>query len=519
MCVFQSKKGKLNCPKYKIRKMSQRLPSLLLTFVCAAGAQPTFYLPEHLRGGEFAAQHPSLVPPPHLAGPKPSFIDVPVDHFNGGTATWKLKYWTTTSAEWSAAKPGPIFIEMPGEGAAGGPPSVRKGSLIDHFNGVGVGLEHRFFGTSIPLNSSTTKALDAYLSVQQNLADIVFLLAHIKDAMKLPANHPVVSLGGSYSGASAAWIRMLYPSQITAAIALSPPIRATLDFRAYDESNAAALASPAPSCRDQTVATMRALDAAIAADEIKTMALFNASHLHATPMGLTDFLYGIADAAASPVQYGQKAVLCSALAAALPAHPTQDEYVEFYANWTLKQYGGAYFHGCFYNSDCMRDAEHAYPAESARSWYHFKCSELGYLQTATPTPSSPERDGVNPSVRPSSLTVATLIAQCNYIFKRETHGVNATQLLGAAIDKFNHKFGGADSSAGLFATASKIGFFDYSDDPWRTASVLKTTRASLPVHLAVCDGCGHCGSGATPSIAKEVAQIQVQLLTAWLKTT
>jgi hypothetical protein len=313
---------------------------------------------------------------------------------------------------------------------------VQNGTLVDRFNGASVGLEHRFFGSSVPLNDSSTKALDAYLSVEQNLADIAMLLAHVKQYLGVPRDTPVVSMGGSYAGASAAWMRFRYPNDIAAALAASPPIRATLDFRAYDASNAVALSTPDPACRAAAVATMRAIDGALNADPATRgwiFSLFNASRLVATPQGSTDFMYGVADAAATPVQYGEKHVLCDALAK-LPAEPTQTEYVTSFAKWALVQYGGRYFSECFYDSDCMRRATAGSEAQSARSWYHFKCHELGYLQAATPAPSVARAAAHdNPSVRPSGLTVRALAAQCAYIFGRGA-SANQSAALGARVE-------------------------------------------------------------------------------------
>ena len=502
--------------------------------------------------GAFAAEHPWLVARGDPSDPE--FLDVPVDHFAAESTTWPLKYWVATSTGWNAAAPGPIFIEMPSEGPGYGAPSVRNGSLIDRFNGVGIALEHRFFGSSVPLNDSSTKALDAYLSVEQNLADIVVLLGHVKRQLGVPRGTPVVSMGGSYAGASAAWIRFRYPNDVAAALAASPPIRATLDFRAYDASNAVALSTPDSKCRTAAVATMRAIDGALNSDPATkgwVFGLFNASRLLATPQGLTDFMYGIADAAATPVQYGSKHVLCDALAK-LPAQPTPAEYVTFFAGWVLKQYGGGYFSECFYDSECMRSAVAGSAAQSARSWYHLKCHELGYLQTATPVLSAPSavdakpprfvgnpeaakilggasqtargirtklngKIDANPSVRPSGLTVGALAAQCAYIFARGA-AANESAAIGELTSAFNGVYGGANPERGLFSSSSNVAFFDFSDDPWKSATVLTNTtkRPSLPVHLFTHDGCGHCGAGCPQAIADRVLELQEGYVASWL---
>ena len=61
---------------------------------------------------------------------------------------------------------------------------------------------------------------------------------------------------------------------------------------------------------------------------------------------------------------------------------------------------------------------------------------------------------------------------------------------------FNERFGGDRP------TGTKIFFSDFSDDPWRRASVQSPLPESQQCEycLEVCNGCGHCGAGVPPNV-------------------
>jgi hypothetical protein len=182
------------------------------------------FLPEHMRGGHIGRSNPQLLPPPLKAPHKsePVYLTVPLDHFGpAGGKTMQLHYFLSNSSY----KGGPLFVKMAGEGSVNG---CYTDQITANFKGLSICPEHRFFGeTSVPSNDSSTAGLK-YLSVEQNLADVKAIVDHVKLDPKYK-DSPVVALGGSYSGASAAWVRLRYPETITAAIAESGPVEATLD--------------------------------------------------------------------------------------------------------------------------------------------------------------------------------------------------------------------------------------------------------------------------------------------------
>ena len=86
--------------------------------------------------------------------------------------------------------------------------------LSRRFNGLAVGLEHRFFGESQPfeMNQDLTQPVAGheaykYLTVEQVLEDMVYLAHHFQPAelerfwsILTPARTPWIFIGGSYPG-------------------------------------------------------------------------------------------------------------------------------------------------------------------------------------------------------------------------------------------------------------------------------------------------------------------------------
>ena len=472
---------------------------VIASFLSAAAATP--YIPVHLRGGRLWREYGQqpLGGAPALA--KPQFLELPLDHANSSDPnTFKLKYWVADSA-WSKKTDAPVFINMPSEGPAGG---ASVDNLTETFGGIRVSTEHRFFGTSVPcvdgVCGSATPVLRKYMSVEQNLADQAALLGHIQKTYGLAPGSPIVSTGGSYSGASAAWLRAAYPDLVSAAIAESGPIFADVDFYGYDAVLAEALSYRA-GCREAAAATMAALDHMWTTGGTKGQnalkAAFNASHLIGTPQGDTDFLYFLGDSIANSVQYGGKALVCDHLTK-LPALPTPQQYLANWQAYTLDALGpNPASSGCFYDSECMAQTN---GSTSARSWYWMKCDHLAYLQTA-PTKQPP--------MRPASVTVKRLIDQCKYIFGDDqdpTPGVNT----------FNAKHGGLHPEK---LGQTKVAYFVFSDDPWKPLQPSAELGPTLPQIYTDCDGCAHCGAGVPREKLAVLTGTKIKLLKKWLGLT
>lgn len=108
--------------------------------------------------------------------------------------------------------------------------------MTRQFNGMGIVLEHRYYGGSLPghpLTVNTDQAELQYLTVEQALEDVAYFARNFtrKNHTNLtPDKTPWVFVGASYSGARAAWMRNFYPDIIFASYAASAPVQARLDF-------------------------------------------------------------------------------------------------------------------------------------------------------------------------------------------------------------------------------------------------------------------------------------------------
>jgi len=176
-----------------------------------------------------------------------------------------------------------------------------------------------------------------------------------------------VIFGGSYSGATATWYRMLYPETCAGAISSSGVVDAILEFTEFDETIAEAINTPDDTCAGtlrEIQATIDAKFQAKAGDDMKH--LFNATDLIDTKYGDSDFMYMLADGYAMIDQYGQKAELCEGLA--------KDPTVTGLRDILLGHFGGDFGNDCYYNSECLKIENNPAPvgglmgSQNSRSW-------------------------------------------------------------------------------------------------------------------------------------------------------
>lgn len=146
-----------------------------------------------------------------------------MDHFHNisvyaphSNAKFPLRYWFDAS---HYKKGGPVIVLQGGEtDGSERLPFLQKGllaQLAQATNGIGVILEHRYFGTSFPTPDLSTENL-RFLTTEQALADQVFFAEHVEfpgfERQNLTAgNVAYYAYGGSYAGAFVAFLRKLYP--------------------------------------------------------------------------------------------------------------------------------------------------------------------------------------------------------------------------------------------------------------------------------------------------------------------
>ncbi|KAI8949224.1 peptidase S28 [Xylaria longipes] len=188
-------------------------------------------------------------------------LSTPIDHFHNDSLyephsddKFNLRYWFDAQYY----KPGgPVIALMGGEtDGSDRLPYLQKGivyQLAKATNGVGVILEHRYYGSSIPTEDFSTESL-RFLTTDQALADTAYFANNVKfagleDVDFSPKTTPWIAYGGSYAGAFVALLRKLYPDEYWGAISSSGVPQAIWDYYKYFE--AAAVYGP-PDCVEKT---------------------------------------------------------------------------------------------------------------------------------------------------------------------------------------------------------------------------------------------------------------------------
>ena len=187
----------------------------------------------------------------------PSYPDIieanltqPLDHFDSAhKVTFPQRYWySLRHYKPVQGKPTPIFVLDSGETDASGRLPYLDHGILDILanatGGIGVILEHRYYGKSFPsrkdLGPGKTWGVDElrWLNNRQALQDS----ARFVQKMRFPEagnenltalHQPVIYYGGSYPGARAAHMRVLYPDLIFGAIASSAVVAAIEEFPDY----------------------------------------------------------------------------------------------------------------------------------------------------------------------------------------------------------------------------------------------------------------------------------------------
>lgn len=172
-------------------------------------------------------------------------FSVPVDHFHNDSkyaphsdASFPLRYWFDAS---HYRPGGPVFVLQSGEtDATARLPFLQKGivSIVAKAtNGIGVILEHRYYGKSFPVPDLSTENM-RFLTTQQALADEAYFAQHVQfpglEEYDLTSKTTAwISYGGSYAGAFSAFLRVQYPHVFWGAISSSGVTKAIYDYWAY----------------------------------------------------------------------------------------------------------------------------------------------------------------------------------------------------------------------------------------------------------------------------------------------
>ncbi|KAI1110885.1 serine carboxypeptidase S28 [Nemania sp. NC0429] len=448
-------------------------------------------------------------------------FDQLLDHSDPSKGTFKQRYW------WNAEffeEGGPVFLFNPGEMSAGAATGYMEnytlpGYYAQQFKGAVILLEHRYWGESIPVETLTAETLQ-YLNLPNSIQDLTYFAKNVncqfcEDSTCNSDENPWVLMGGSYSGALAAWTSQLDPGTFKAYHASSAVVEAIYDFWEYAWPIHQALPM---NCSADVNAVIQYIDSVLSygsADDVtKVKSQFGLSALNDA-----DF----AEILARPLfewQSDQSAVFSFC------------DYMQKHTQWMgLSDFGRdlkAALEGyssfiketidCGENGAACNTYSEAIAWNNAadldggyRQWQWMLCNEpFGWYQTGPP-----RADGS--SIILSALTADHYQRRCDLTFP-ETNGYRAGSIVGFTADHLNLWTKGWD------APFDRVLFVNGEHDPWRSATVASDYRpggavSSDKIPSLIIEKGNHVPDlvlGSSP-YQTVVVQRAVEIMGAWLK--
>ncbi|KAK7748724.1 hypothetical protein SLS53_000747 [Cytospora paraplurivora] len=482
-------------------------------------------------------------------------LSVPIDHFHNDSLyephtndTFNLRYWFDASYYQAG---GPVIVVQSGEtSGVDRLPYLQKGILsilAQATGGVGVVLEHRYYGTSFPLPDLSVESL-RFLTTDQSVADMAYFAQNVEfpglEGLNLTApDTPYIAYGGSYAGAFVAFLRKLYPDVYWGAISSSGVTEAIYDFWEYYE--AARIFAPGD-CANTTQKLTNVIDnILIGKNETEyvqrlkdAFGLGNVTRSDDFAAALVGGISGLQstnwDPALNDTSYG---TYCNALSSDVLLYestaPKRDEATELlnvggygdevdtlttrllnyigYINSTVVAgcVGQASQDACLtnYNRSFYRQDD---ISQTWRSWPWQYCTEWGYLQTGSGVPE----DQLPLISRLINIDFSTVI--CKEAFNITTP---------SKVERIN-QYGGFNFSY------PRVAIVDGQHDPWRAATPhaiglpdrVSTTSEPfilIPTGVHHWDENGLFPNETTaslpPAFIKETQAEEVDFVKAWLE--
>ncbi|EPQ50969.1 peptidase S28 [Gloeophyllum trabeum ATCC 11539] len=400
-------------------------------------------------------------------------FEQPLDHFSNATAdTFGQRYWVNTRHY----KPGtnaPVIVLDGGETSGEDRLPFLDTGIVEILakatGGVGVVLEHRYYGGSIPVKNFSTDSL-RFLDNDQSAADSANFMRNVNfdgiDENLTAPNTPWIYYGGSYAGARAAHMKILYPDLVYGAIASSGVTHAQIMYWEYMDIIRRA-ADPKCSARIQT--TVKTVDALLAVPRLKRTlkGLFGLADLEhdedfasvlETPLGY--WQAKVWDPAVGSTKFDE---FCEALehggaqSVTLPGGLSLDFALLNYAKWIRENVVSQCpedmtVEDCFGTFDDAKFQDTSLD-QTWRAWQFQVCTQWGYFITAPP-------DRSQPSILSKHITLEYLSMICRQAFPKGEHFKVPAMPNVTAVN-----------SLGDFAIAAdRLAIIDGEVDPWRPAT-------------------------------------------------
>ncbi|KAI1198091.1 serine carboxypeptidase S28 [Nemania serpens] len=450
------------------------------------------------------------------------YFDQLLDHDDPSKGTFKQRYW------WNAEffeEGGPIFLFNPGEMSAGGATGYLQnitlpGYYAQQLKGAVILLEHRYWGESIPVETLTAETLQ-YLNLPNSVSDLTYFAKNVdcqfcEGSTCNSDENPWVLMGGSYSGALAAWTSQLDPGTFAAYHASSAVVEAIYDFWEYAKPIQEALPL---NCSYDVNAVVQYIDGMLAygsetdVTNLKTQfglsALNNADFAEIVARPIFEWqsdqndVISFCDFIENYTHWGNQSKYGVGLVAALEAYSTYvREYIDCGENGASCD---TYADGIAWNNPSDLDG-------GFRQWQWMLCNEpFGWYQTGPPTPDST-------SIILSALRPEHYQRRCALTFP-ETNGHMAGSIVGFTADHLNVWTKGWD------APYNRVIFVNGENDPWRSATVASEYRPGGAVQTSeqipslIVENASHVPDlvlGDNPSQAVVIEQA-VEIMGNWLK--
>ncbi len=420
------------------------------------------------------------------------YFDQKIDHFsNSGQRTFKQRYFVDSSFVKGNASAAPVIYYICGEGTCDGATGTALvNEIAKKYGAHRVALEHRYYGYSQPFATLTSTNLK-FLSLDQAMEDLASFQRYAQEQMGLQGKW--ISVGGSYPGELSAFYRLKHPELVVGALASSAPVLAKDNFEEYDHYVARVAG---PQC-------LQAIQAAVVDTEAKLKSpssalavkiLFKSELIENN----IDFLYVLADMAATAIQYGYQQQFCDKIIEGFKNGKVTESYAEI-GNKLFENFGITALQDSFQGAESINPKDYLGWA-GMRSWMYQSCTEFGFFQVAYSNPSE--------SSRSSLITLAYHKDVCKRLFGI-TQPVN--------VRKTNSKY-----YYNLFGAGVKnIYFTNGSNDPWSNLSITEKNPDAMSnpgLKFFTIVGSSHCDDlGSRVSTALGQARDQFdQLVKLWL---
>jgi thymus-specific serine protease len=372
---------------------------------------------------------------------------------------WKQRYFI--NQDYWGGNGYPVFLFNGGETELSkvpiGPAS-NAGQLAQKHKALLVGLEHRFYGQSIPNGDLSLENLK-YLTSDQQLADVARFHAFLTKKMGLETSK-WIAFGGSYSGSLAAWEKLKYPSLFAGAVASSAPLQPSNNFLQYYEGVGRSLRYfGGDACYNriqQGVVDFRKLVDGGNATQGQLQKLFPTCNPVQNDLDQSIFESEISFPFGNVVQYNDVDSFKIKDLCAYFANETQTP-LERLSAFTLSQLSAPCFDSTFQgNADGQIEflKNTTVDPSGSRQWYYQVCNEFGWFPTTTSKNS--------PFYALKSQTEAAVGVE---VCKR-TFNIDIT----AGVPKTNAMYGGVNIAV------ENVTFVSGSVDPWSVVSVTNATH-------------------------------------------